>query len=293
MSHFVLSGASGYLGALCRDWLRRQGHLVTSIGRRAEDDVRIDFAQHPALPVPIVAGLEDAIFIHLAAAHEHICRDDPLTAYRVNVQGTHLALAFCRRNGIGRFLYVSTRHVFGPTGGKVDETDLPVSSAHYGLSHLLSEMALAEVSDVAVRTLRPSNIFGVPPILAECARWTLIPLGFCRQAVEEGRIVLKTSGLQKINLVTGASVAFLASRFGDLPPMRHVVGSQTFTVRAFAYFVQKVLAEEFGRRIVVELAPVPDLPPMDHDFCSLHPPVDIEGDVRDFVRDLCRGLIDA
>lgn len=293
MSRFVLSGASGYLGTLCRDWLRRQGHEVISVGRHATDDVTLDFARHPGLPVPELRGAEDAVFVHLAAAHEHICRDDPLTAYRINVQGTHLAVEFCRRNGIGRFLYVSTRHVFGRTGGRVDENDLPVSEAHYGLSHLLSEMALAEIGDLDVRVVRPSNIFGVPPAVADCARWTLIPLGFCRQAVEEGRITLKTSGLQPINFVTGASVAWLATRFGDLPPMRHAVGSHTMTVRAFAYFVQTVLAEEFGRRIDVELAPVPDVPPPDHDFASLHPPVDIEGDLRGFVAGLCRALIES
>ncbi len=291
MSRFILSGASGYLGSLCRDWLVRQGHEVISLGRGPGADLTMDFAQHPAGAVPVLSGNEDAIFLHLAAAHEHICRDDPLTAYRVNVQGTHLALAFCRRNGINRFLYVSTRHVFGRTGGRVDETDLPISSAHYGLSHLLAEMALAEVGDLAVRVVRPSNIFGVPPVMADCARWTLIPLGFCRQAVEEGRITLKTSGLQPINFVTGASVAWLATRFDELPPMRHVVGSHSMTVRAFAYFVQTVLEEAFGRHIEVELPPGPDVTPPEHDFASQHPPVDVEGDLRDFVTGLCRGLI--
>src|SRR5581483_1754772 len=192
---------------------------------------------------------------------------------------------FCRAIGIGRFVYVSTRHVFGAEGGTVTERDLPEPVGHYGLSHLLAEEASAGAAGLAVRILRPSNIYGMPASLADFDRWTLIPFGFCKEAVESGTIVLKTPGLQRINFVTGASVADAAERFDEIPPLLHVVGPETLSVRDFAFLVRDCLKTDFGREVRIEHPEAPPELPPDLLFSSAHGTLDIGGPLRRFVRE--------
>ncbi|PWC40461.1 SDR family oxidoreductase [Azospirillum sp. TSO35-2] len=294
MTCALLSGASGYLGGICADWLKRRGWSVLTAGRSAGSDCPFDFDRPYPVPAAPAGQPKIDLFVHFAAANEVICREDPLRAYRINVLGTQAALEFCRNNGIGTFIYVSTRHVFGAAGGTVTEEDVPDPIGHYGLSHLLAEKAVQAVPGLRGRVLRPGNIYGMPVDVDRCDRWSLVPLGFCREAVTTGRIRLNTPGTQPINFVSGASVAHLIEGFEALPPVMHAVGPTTLSVREFAGLVRDVMRDRFGRTITVEAPPVPDTAgPYPLLFASRYGTVEIDGPLEDYVASMCSVLCSA
>lgn len=59
-----------------------------------------------------------------------------------------------------KYIMLSTRMVYGPAGGKLDETNAPQPNTAYGTNKLLVEQALQAKAADRVTILRLSNIFG-------------------------------------------------------------------------------------------------------------------------------------
>lgn len=297
----ILSGASGYFGGLCADFLRSAGRKVITAGRGAENDLRLDLLDPEAFAD---SGLEESadVFIHTAAANEVLCRQAPYSSIMANVAGTRAALEFCMNNDVKTFIYISTFHVFGHPQGRIDESTLPHSANDYGLTHLFAERyteMYARERGIRTHVIRPSNLFGVPVDIRLCNRWTLIPLGFCLDAVREGRIVLKTPGRQKRNFVSARDVCRVIMELialdDDAPALVHVPGPETKSVLEFAEEVVAVARSKFGHEVelfVPEEAGV-QVEASDFSFCSqqldrIYQP---EERMKPFVEELLRLLM--
>ena len=194
----LITGAFGYLGGRLTEWLRGRGHSVvlgafmtpawaTAWSRPYE--VRPLDVLNRAQADAAVDGI-DAV-VHLAALDENEAMRDPALALAVSRVGTqHLAEA-CARTG-ARLVFFSTFHVYGPGAPPIiDEETRPQPTHPYALAHLAGEEACRGGAII----LRPTNGYGAP-IAREVDRFTLAHNDFCRQAVTDGKIVLKTSGEQ-------------------------------------------------------------------------------------------------
>lgn len=133
----VVTGGCGFIGSHVVDHLIRAGHQVRVAdtvrpaapvsgngdrgpdgldgGNPAAEYLPVDVLDLPALE-PVVAGC-DAVF-HLAAVTnvDHVAAD-PLTAVRVNVDGTACVLEAARRAGCRRVLLASSVWVYGAAHG--------------------------------------------------------------------------------------------------------------------------------------------------------------------------------
>ena len=247
----MISGATSSLGAICVNDLRQAGWDILTCGRRIDDNQYFDFEN--SWPIPARTYHSDVdVFIHFAAATEVLARNEPLRAYQTNVLGTRRLLDFCTTHGIDNFIFVSTRHVFGKFGGYVNEETVPEPLHHYGMSKLLAEEVTKQATHLNTRIFRISNSFGLPADVSAFKRWSLIPYGFCQNAVQDGKIILNTSGLQPINLVPTNTISQTLISFEDQPTLKHIISAKALTVRDFAYLVAEVVQHDLGINVTVE-----------------------------------------
>ena len=104
-------------------------------------------------------------------------------AYDVNVTLTRALCELALELYVAEFIYVSTLHVYGVTGGSIGTFLTCNPSNDYGLTHYLSEEIIRNTfrnKGVAALCLRPTNIYGIPETLKDFDRWSLLPFAFIR-----------------------------------------------------------------------------------------------------------------
>jgi UDP-glucose 4-epimerase len=282
--HLVaLTGATGVVGRGILEALVAAGHGVRPIGRGEYDLTRPKGAEWLELE-----GV-DAL-VHAAGITEESARDRH--AATIAGEGLHALAARAKAQGVARFVYISSAHVYGPLEGHIDETGPPDPRGDYARLHLESER-IAAGSGMACDILRPCNVYGMPKDLAYFARWALIPFGFPRAAVDDGRIELKTPGLQTRNFVAASGVGrAVAARFAEPPAaqrVRNVAGRDTLSVRDFAARVAAVAAPILGFTPEVAV-PAGDSPaPPTLDYASADGPQD--GDLDGFLAGMVRACL--
>lgn len=246
----IISGANGYFGAIATQYFHNQGWKILKATRQESADIYFDLNQPQALAKQQIKGDVD-LFIHAAAAHEIACRHQPYRSICQNIVGTKAALDFCVANGIPRFIYLSTFHVFGYPQGNIDENTPPFPNNDYGLSHLQAEDYVQMYNrehNINGTVIRPSNFFGIPANLEQFQRWSLAPFAFCNEAVTAKKITLKTQGFQQRNFISildiCAAINGISAKSLDLP-LLHLYGQDTLSIRELAQLVQTVMAQYY------------------------------------------------
>jgi UDP-glucose 4-epimerase len=216
--------------------------------------------------VDVLRGADS--IVHLAGLSEVVAAADPGRALSETILASHRLGDACREAGVRRVVYVSTVHVYGARmmPGAVLTEDLRCEPrAVYAIARLASEHALAALGDdVELVVFRLTNSVGAPAD-PRVDRWTLVANDLCRQAVQDHRVVLRTSGVQYRDFVdlgdVCAALAAAADPFGPIRPGTYNLGSgRPLTVRALAEIVQDVVEQATGSRPLLE-APDPEGPP--------------------------------
>ncbi|MCA3265490.1 MAG: NAD(P)-dependent oxidoreductase [Azospirillum sp.] len=256
----ALTGATGIAGAGIATALARAGHRVVAFGRREPAGRKLDLADPSSARALDWAGAK--ILIHAAGVTDETARDKELGP-RIAIESWRALLDAGRAAGVGRVVYVSSAHVYGPLEGEIEEDAFPRPINEYARLHLASEQVL-RTSGLAADILRACNLYGFPADLARFERWALIPYGFPRDAAREGRIVLKSPGQQARNFLSAERLGEIVVATLALPTagwrVRNAVGRDTMSVREFAGRVAALAGAALGREIAVE-APPPDIAP--------------------------------
>ncbi|MDF3834013.1 SDR family oxidoreductase [Cupriavidus basilensis] len=296
MRKVLLTGASGYAGAAIQAGLRACGLTVLTAGRRRNDDVYMDLLRPENLARLAIPSDIDAL-IHMAAANEVMCRQEPVSAYTANVTSTQALLRAAESAGIRRLLYLSTFHVFGAPSGTLDECTVPAPANDYGMTHWMAEQAFlmqGRRTGAQVCILRASNLFGEPADWGTFDRWTLAPFDFTRQAVTNAAISLLTNGAPVRNYV---SLSFLrrsviAALAGELPAITHIAGT-AWSMAELAELSARIVRAETAREVKVSLG---NASPREtaYSFISKHWPLENcmkEDDMAAFLRGVARWLM--
>ena len=129
----VVTGGLGFVGAHLVDGLRARGDEVRVLDIRDQgprDDVeyrKVDIAD-PAALAEACAGAE-TVFHNASLVHTKHNRESDV--WRVNLTGTENVIAACRRQGIGRLVYVSSASVVPVVPGACARAPLsPMSSVN-------------------------------------------------------------------------------------------------------------------------------------------------------------------
>jgi UDP-glucose 4-epimerase len=208
----LITGALGYLGGrIAQDLAVQTGYELRLASRRPPPTRPEWLPRGTLVPLDVAdaAACEngcrgaDAV-VHLAALNEIECAADPVAAAVVNGAGTWRLLHAAVRQGVKKFIFFSTAHVYGaPLAGVITEQTLPRPAHPYASSHHFGEDAVLEAHDKGRLTgivLRLSNGAGAPAC-AEVNRWTLVGNDLCRQAVRDRRLVLHSSGLARRDFI--------------------------------------------------------------------------------------------
>lgn len=211
MPRILITGGLGYLGSRVAQHLVRGGRWQVIVGTRRAPGV-IDW-----LPDATIAqtdwqsddSLRDACrsvaaIIHLGGMNAAQSATDPVGALAFNAVGSARLVRAAVAAGVRRFIYVSTAHVYAsPLRGVITEGSPPENLHPYATSHRAAEDSVRYAHERRMLegiVVRLSNSFGAPANpAANC--WMLLVNDLCRQAVESGKLVLNSSGLQRRDFI--------------------------------------------------------------------------------------------
>jgi UDP-glucose 4-epimerase len=234
----LITGGFGYLGGRLAQFLAIQAGYQILLGTRqhAEPPPWLPQAELAQTQWDSPTGLAqncsgvDAV-VHLAGMNAQDCVADPVAALEFNAVGTARLLQAAVRQGVRRFIYVSTAHVYGsPLTGVITEETCPVSLHPYATSHRAAEdivRAANQRGEIEGIVIRLSNSYGAPADKdANC--WMLLVNDLCYQAVTTQRMVLDTSGTQRRNFITLTDACMAIRHLLDLS--HHNLGDGLFNV---------------------------------------------------------------
>ena len=166
----AVTGGSGVVGRALLRHLVEGGHEVRALAR--SDESRRQVRELGAEPVAgdvldrehveaLVAGA-DTVF-HLAGVNE-LCPSDPAAMWRVNVEGTEVVLAACRRREVGRLVHTSSASTIGEARGTVADEATPRRRpplSEYERSKAEAELVVTEGrGELDVVVVNPASVQG-------------------------------------------------------------------------------------------------------------------------------------
>lgn len=170
----LVTGGAGFIGSHLVNSLANAGHSVTSIdvvgpppaGRPRHDAatyLKGGLHERDVL-AEAMAGAE--VVFHLAARSRVMpYEQDPMSGFKDNVEGTFLCLNAAATAGVRKFVFASSREVYGnPTISRVDESQPCAPINHYGLSKVVGEhycRLYQQRYGLDTSVARLSNVYGI------------------------------------------------------------------------------------------------------------------------------------
>ena len=210
------------------------------------------------------AGVEAVV--HLAGENELMAARDPSGAVNSTVMASMRLADAAVKAGVPRLVYLSTTHVYGTRmapGVTLTEDMRPEPASAYGVSRLASEHVVAGLARGAYELviLRLSNSVGAP-LHPSVDRWSLLTNDLARQGALQGRLTLRTPGVQwrdfvALDDVCAAIAAAVRGSGGGLPPGTYNLGTGVpRTVLDIAHLIQDAFEERTDQRPPLD-APAP------------------------------------
>lgn len=237
----LISGANGYIG----------GQLATYLSKnKADYSLRLACRNINSSTVPKLSNTEVVeikldnkenlekickdvdLVIHLAGMNAKQCIDNPEKANEVNVDGTENILNAAVKNGLKRFVYLSSIHVYNSTqlDNLIEESDRK-SSHPYALSKIAAEdivLSANKKNDIEVVVIRLSNAIGVPHH-PDVNCWMLLANDLCYQAVHHNKLILReSSGKEVRNFISMSETINAIEHLVNLP--KEKLGNGIFNV---------------------------------------------------------------
>jgi nucleoside-diphosphate-sugar epimerase len=173
MTHVLVTGATGFLGAPLRGYLARNSSTTTGVDVRPADGVRITDISDPEQLDSVLNDVPslDSV-VHLAAAGEGNqglvagAATKTAAAVRVNIEGFIHILEAAARHGAKRVVWSSSTTVYGPAStytNRVDESASFFPTTAYGATKAACEYLgpiMAEKLGIDVVALRLPMVYG-------------------------------------------------------------------------------------------------------------------------------------
>ncbi|RWD68289.1 NAD(P)-dependent oxidoreductase [Mesorhizobium sp.] len=236
----LITGASGFLGSHVLQRLAASGTLALGLGRDETRCAALEAAGHRIirhdLAQPLDAALDPRLgrverIIHCAALSSPFGRLADFEA--ANVTATRNLVGFARRQGISRFVHISSPSVcfaFRDQLGLAEDAALPEPVNHYARTKREAEKIVLGEPDVHPVVLRPRGIYGkgdraLLPRLIKAAKSRPLPL------FRDGRAAID---ITYVDDVVDAVMAALAARGEAEGRIFNISGGEMLPVRRIA-----------------------------------------------------------
>ena len=172
MSHYLVTGAAGFIGSHIAQKLVDNGHQVWTIDNlRTGDPHRIpdgvQWIQGACQDDAAIAQLKNTRFdavIHMAGQSSgQISFEDPLYDFQTNVEATVKLIEYALRTKSYRFMYASSMSVYGNVPDEpIAESRAPKPISFYGIGKLASEHYLQMYAGKGLQptAVRFFNVYG-------------------------------------------------------------------------------------------------------------------------------------
>jgi len=218
MKRVLITGGSGYVGSRLCLHLANQGYAVTALchSKVPEDKnwvskmakVVVGDVRDEKLLCELAADKYD-ILVHLVSLDHHQSNGSPVDVSAVNITPVWSLLEIFTKQGLQKFLYLSTAQVYGALQSEVViELRKTNTQNAYGLTHNIGEILCEHynrTTNVDCRIVRLSNSYGAP-IFEENNCWWLVINDLCRMAFTQKEIVLQSDGTPLRDFIHGWDV---------------------------------------------------------------------------------------
>ena len=207
----LITGGFGFVGGRLAVYLAQAGHQVILGTRHSTTSpdwlpqaevAKIAWADAVALERSC-DGVE--VIIQAAGMNAKDCAADPIAGLSFNGLATARLVAAANQARVKQFIYLSTAQVYdNRLVGTITEDTCPRNLHPYATSHLAGELAVLSAhsrGELQGITLRLSNAFG-SPTHKDVNCWMLLVNDLCKQAVQTGKLLLHSSGLQQRDFVS-------------------------------------------------------------------------------------------
>lgn len=210
--NILITGATGLIGSRLAEALMAETDMnVYSLGRNSErarrifssyqSNSRFHFIEHDVTE-PLQCDVQFHYIVHAASnASPNFFTQQPVEVMMANINGVKHLLDYGRRNGMKRFLYVSTGEVYGEGDGQVFReayqgfVDISSPRSCYPMSKRAAETlcaAYAQEYNIDYVIARPCHTYG-PGFTEQDNR---VYAQFIRNVLNGEDIVIKSSGEQ-------------------------------------------------------------------------------------------------
>jgi nucleoside-diphosphate-sugar epimerase len=263
MKKVLVTGACGYLGARLSLYLAESGYSVTAFDSynpsthiqwiSLMDDVIIGDIRDELTISNLVEKRFD-IAVHLISLDHYKSEADPEYVSSINVLPTWNMLDKLTKNGLEKFIYFSTVHVYGNLPRKIISEDLKTNpSSAYGLTHLLSENLCNyyhENTKTDCINVRLSNSYG-SPTFKENNCWRLVINDFCKAAYEKNKIIINSDGSPQKDFIHGDDVVkaidiLITAKISDRNNVYHIASGKSLTILELAHIVKEVYSKRYN-----------------------------------------------
>jgi UDP-glucose 4-epimerase len=280
--NILITGGLGYIGGRIADYLKEKEptNKIFLTTRSKDRDLPSWTDKFTVLEMDILQDISINeclknrmdIIIHLAAVNEIDSMKDPMLALEVNTRGTYRLLQQAQKNNVKRFIYFSTYHVYGETTDAIITEETPTRPFHpYALTHRAAEDFVdffRHYHKMDILIFRLSNGYGYP-MDSLVNRWTLVFNDLCRQAVTNGRLVLRSSGRQYRDFISLHDVSRaihhfifnISHQWGD--GLYNLGGDFSISILDVAKKIAEVFSKKYNKEVLRIVAGTGDNPARD------------------------------
>jgi UDP-glucose 4-epimerase len=223
--NILITGGFGFIGSRLAQELATTEHKIRLSSRvkrekpewiQEAEISQVEWNDEESLK-KICKGID--CIIHAAGMNAKDCEVNPEEALYFNGLITLKLINSAINQGVKRFIYLSTAHVYSSRlSGEIDEGSQVQNLTPYSTSHYAGERSVLFMSSqkkIEGVVLRISNSFGVPSH-GEVNCWNLLINDACRQVVKSNEIILNSSGFQQRNFIGMQSLCEIIIKIIDM-----------------------------------------------------------------------------
>ena len=246
----LVTGGSGYKGAVLVPRLLKEGHEVISLDtnwfgdnlkdHQALTKIKADVREIDSIPLKGVDSI-----IHLAnIANDPAVELNPTLSWEVNVLASHQLAAKAVRSGVKQIIYASSGSVYGIKNEKYVTEDLElVPISVYNKTKMVAERVFLSFKDyLDVKCIRPATVCGYSPRMRLDVSVNMLTF----QALKNGKITVFGGNQTRPNIhiqdMVNVYIHFLEKK--EIPSGCFNAGFENISILDIAKMVSEVLETE-------------------------------------------------